>query len=157
MALPARAAVQLVLPALALVAVRAQLQVPVQQQARWALPAQVPLVVEQAEVLAVAERGLLALAVQPAQAVLVFPRQQVLEQELVAPELLLSAKTPNPVYRQWVLPKMPERELLFLLPFLLLRGVLLLLLVKQIAVERVHAAPAPQRVLAAVAGSEPAI
>lgn len=144
---------QLVLPALVLVAVRAQLQVPVQQQARWALPAQVPLMVEQAEVLAVAERGLLALAVQPAQAVLVFPRQQVLEQALVAPELLLSAKTPNPVYRQWVLPKMPERELLFLLP----RAVVLLLLVGQIAVERVHAAQAPQRVLAAVAGSEPAI
>lgn len=136
-----------------LVAVRAQLQVPVQQQARWELPAQAPLVVKQAEVLAVAERGLLALAVQPAQAVLVFPRQQVLEQALVAPELLLPAKAPNPVYRQWVLPKMPERELLFLLP----RGVVLLLLVGQIAVERVHAAPAPQRVLAAAAGSEPAI
>ncbi len=113
--------------------------------------------VEQAEVLAVAEQGLLALAVQPAQALLVFPRQQVLEQALVAPELLLPAKAPNPVYRQWVLPKMLERELLFLLPFLLLRGVVLLLLVGQIAVERVHAAPAPQRVLAAAAGSEPAI
>ena len=149
---------QLVLPALALMAVRAQLQVPVQQQARWELPVLVPVVVlEQAEVLAVAEQGLLALAVQPAQALLVFPRQQVLEQALVAPELLLSAKAPNPVYRQWGLPKMPERELLFLLPFLLLRGVVLLLLVKQIAVERVHAAPAPQRVLAAAAGSEPAI
>lgn len=148
---------QLVLPALALMAVRAQLQVPVQQQASWALPAQVPLMVEQAEVLAVAEQGLLALAVQPAQALLVFPRQQVLEQALVAPELLLPAKAPNPVYRQWVLPKMPERELLFLLPFLLPRGVVLLLLVGQIAVERVHAAQAPQRVLAAAAGSEPAI
>ena len=145
---------QLVLLALAQVCVPARRQVPVQQQARWELPGLVPVVVlEQAEVLAAAERGLLALGVQPAQVLLMFPRQRVLEQALAAPEVPLQAGAPNPVLQQEELPKVLERGLLFLPA----RCVVLLLLVEQIAVERVHAAQAPQQVLAAAAGAEPAI
>lgn len=90
-ALLARAAVQL--------ALLARLQVSVPQQARWELPAQVPpMVVEQAEVQAVAERGLLVPVLQLV--LLVFPRQRVLEQAPVAPEALLPAEAPNPFYPQ---------------------------------------------------------
>ncbi len=146
---------QLVLLALAQVCVPARRQVPVQPQARWELPVLVPVMVllEQAEALPAAERGLLVLGVQPALVLLVFPRQRVLEQALAAPEVPLQAGAPNPVHQQEELPKVPERGLLFLPA----RCVVLLLLVEQIAVERVHAAQAPQRVLAAAAGAEPAI
>lgn len=145
---------QLVLLALAQVCVPARRQVPVQPQARWELPVLVPVVVlERAEVLAAAERGLLALGVQPAQVLLMFPRQRVLEQALAAPEVPLQAGAPNPVLQQEELPKVPEWGLLFLPA----RCVVLLLLVEQIAVERVHAAQAPQQVLAAAAEAEPAI
>lgn len=92
-ALLARAAVQL--------ALLARLQVPVPQQARWEIPAQVPpMVVEQAEVQAVAERGLLVPVLQLVLVLLVFPRQRVLEQAPVAPEALLPAEAPNPFYPQ---------------------------------------------------------
>ena len=111
------------------------------------------MVLEQAAVLAAAERGLLVLGVQPTQVLLVFPQQRVLEQALAAPEVPLQAGAPNPVLQQEELPKVPERGILFLPA----RRVVLLLLVGQIAVERVHAAQAPQRVLAAAAGAEPAI
>ncbi|GBR56926.1 hypothetical protein AA18889_0906 [Acetobacter senegalensis DSM 18889] len=80
-----------------------------------------------------------------------FPRQRVLEQALAAPEVPLQAGAPNPVLQQEELPKVLKRGLLFLPA----RCVVLLLLVEQIAVERVHAAQAPQQVLAA--GAEPAI
>ncbi len=143
---------QLVLLALAQVCVPARLQVPVQPQARWELLVPVG-VLERAEVQAAAERGLLVLGVQPAQVLLVFPQQRVLEQALAALEVPLQAGAPNPAHQPEELPKVLERGLLFLPA----RCVALLLLVEQIAVERVHAAQALQRVLAAAAGSEPAI